>query len=491
MKRFLLLSSMVAALFAGSAQAKDVALIIANSDYQRLSDMRDVRGLRNLSGAFDGAGYEVLSIRNADVSGMVNAARQASRVLEPGDKLVVVLGGHVASAGDAAYLLGISARSPDGFDVGLQGMPISAFMELAAGQAGTSIVAIATPSTRANYRAGLSAGLTQRPEAQGVTVITGSVRSLAQAVNQLAVGNAPFAQVAAQNDSVISGYIPNGVFGQSGTAADELTDRDFWQVAQMVNTVDGYEAYLDEFPNGEFANQADDRIADFLDSPRRQAEQAEAALGLSRQAARQVQSDLTVLGFDTRGVDGVFGPGTRKAITAWQSSQGFAASSYLTREQYDALTDQAADKRADLEEAAAAQAAAVRAADRAFWRETGRGRNERGLKRYLARYPDGQYAEIARERLAEFEPEPAPEPAGPTQAQMNTAQAQEKKILANPLTRVLAETGLQRTGLNPGRVDGRFDDNTRRAILEFQKRHGLLQTGYLDAGTAQKLLNNQ
>ena len=42
-----------------------------------------------------------------------------------------------------------------------------------------------------------------------------------------------------------------------------------------------------------------------------------------------MQAKLTALGYSTGGVDGQVGPNTRKAIRAWQSSQGLPADGYM------------------------------------------------------------------------------------------------------------------------------------------------------------------
>ncbi len=64
---------------------------------------------------------------------------------------------------------------------------------------------------------------------------------------------------------------------------------------------------------------------------------AEADLGLGREQRRAVQAGLTRRGFDTRGVDGIFGQGTRNAIAAWQRANDQEATGYLTAAQYDRL----------------------------------------------------------------------------------------------------------------------------------------------------------
>lgn len=63
----------------------------------------------------------------------------------------------------------------------------------------------------------------------------------------------------------------------------------------------------------------------------------EADLGLGPQQRRAVQAGLTQRGFDTRGVDGIFGRGTRNAIAAWQRANDLEATGYLTAAQYDRL----------------------------------------------------------------------------------------------------------------------------------------------------------
>ncbi|WEF25202.1 peptidoglycan-binding protein [Paracoccus sp. S3-43] len=63
----------------------------------------------------------------------------------------------------------------------------------------------------------------------------------------------------------------------------------------------------------------------------------EADLGLNRQQRQAVQAGLTQRGFDTRGLDGVFGRGTRNALAAWQRANDMEATGYLTAAQYDRL----------------------------------------------------------------------------------------------------------------------------------------------------------
>lgn len=66
----------------------------------------------------------------------------------------------------------------------------------------------------------------------------------------------------------------------------------------------------------------------------------ESLLSLSYDERREVQRRLTALGYNTYGVDGSFGPNTRRALAAWQRDQNQRASGYLTADQVRLLRRQ-------------------------------------------------------------------------------------------------------------------------------------------------------
>lgn len=63
----------------------------------------------------------------------------------------------------------------------------------------------------------------------------------------------------------------------------------------------------------------------------------EAGLSLDRQAIRDLQARLLVLGHDPNGVDGAIGSGTRGALRSWQEAQGLAPTGFLNAEQHEVL----------------------------------------------------------------------------------------------------------------------------------------------------------
>ena len=133
--------------------------------------------------------------------------------------------------------------------------------------------------------------------------------------------------------------------------ANAAAEREAWQAARAADTINAYEAYLTEYPDGAFSGEA----GAALDTLARDPERMEAALDLGTAARRQIQRNLTRLDYDTRGVDGVLGPGSRNAIRSWQQANGFEATGFLTTEQIAILNEMAATRRAELEDQAREQ----------------------------------------------------------------------------------------------------------------------------------------
>jgi murein L,D-transpeptidase YcbB/YkuD len=133
----------------------------------------------------------------------------------------------------------------------------------------------------------------------------------------------------------------------------------------------------------------------------------------------------------------------------------------------------------EIEKARAEQAAAQ---DRAAWDEAVAGDSVASYKAYLSRYPDGAFAPKAKGRIRALERDDKSE------RDVAQARAEEQGRVLNAIGRQLAEARLANLGINPGTVDGRFDDRTRKALAEFQRTRGLRVSGYLDEQTVVRLL---
>lgn len=187
--------------------------------------------------------------------------------------------------------------------------------------------------------------------------------------------------------------------GETTTETERQARREdnAWSRAVLNGRAQAFEGYLRVYPDGRFADQARERLsaidkqggtaerdvgqpaednaglggsnpgsagADRADqgsivSPRPAAPASREVLADPRQptiyrtpgdareaylepATRaQSQQWLSMLGYNTGGVDGVFGSRTRGAIAAWQRAAGYAADGYLTRKQYRQLGEAA------------------------------------------------------------------------------------------------------------------------------------------------------
>ena len=127
-------------------------------------------------------------------------------------------------------------------------------------------------------------------------------------------------------------------------AAERQSREDLlWELAQHSNLRADYQAYLDAFPNGFFAQMAKNHIASLGDqgAVRSQVEpekdwkaeigtaETEKALDLTPADQKEIQQRLAALGLYKGPPTGALDEPTRSAVTEWQKSRGAALSSYL------------------------------------------------------------------------------------------------------------------------------------------------------------------
>jgi peptidoglycan hydrolase-like protein with peptidoglycan-binding domain len=523
------------ALWTGSALAEDIAVLIGNRDHDRAGPVTQADAVFDLQFPLREAGFFVISGRDltgVEYDDVVDALLDR---LEDADRLIFVLAGHVVQNDQGSYLLPIEADPTNGFRMTRGALPITELLQIAATRPGGAVLAVGTergalPGLDRRWRAGL--GALDLP--QGVTLVTGSPRDVTDFVAEVTLGDAPVQAGLRRFDGgvAVEGYISrlHPFLGGTGSVdAEGLREEGFWAAAQTIGTTEAIAAYLDRYPRGAFVSDAETLLEDMRLAPQREAEAAEAALGLDRNERRAIQRSLVLLGYDTRGIDGIFGRGTRAGISDWQGDTGRVVTGFLDAPQLAALDRQAAIRQAELEAEAAERARQEAALEDGVWRRTQRADTPEAYRAYLDRYPDGRFEEDALQRLRQFEREARrqaraeelefwdnvridgtadayrtylqryPDGAfvGEAQAALEQLQPQvdtaalaavENQVLGNPILRLLAERRLADLGLEPGRLDGQFDDDTRRAIRRFQRARDLQPTGYVDQATAVRML---
>jgi len=514
-------------------------LIVANEDYQTLRDARGARALVQAESAFQRAGFEVDIATDVSANALRSALSSLSQSLRTGEgeRVVFVFAGYTISADHGIWLMGTEAGTPDFATIESTGVRLETVLALAGQVQGGAVVALAdygfpaSPAT--GFRAGLPPSVTVP---QGVTLVRGPAAGIAAFLRDLATpGTNVGAAVARRSDLRLDGFNPRYLtflpadHNPPPTADRTAADRLAWQNATRVDTLEGYESYLAAYPAGLFVNEARSARARLMNTP----ERVEQALGLTRDERRAIQRDLTILGFDPRGIDGIFGGGTRAAVGAWQGANRYTQTGFLNRDQIFELAQQGARRAAQLEAEARERAAEQERQDRAYWRDTGSGQDETGLRAYLGRFPDGIFANVAQERLNQIEADRRaaaqardraswdqaaradtvaayqsylldfPQGAFADQARARiedlrrpqgpgfdeaAARAEEDMMALPNFTRVIIEQRLARMGLEPGPTDGVFDQQTRRAIRRYQRASDLPVTGYLTQPIVARLL---
>lgn len=547
MHRLLLMTALMLPL---PALAQDAALVLGMERYEQLDRVNRADNILGAVERLEALGFVVFSRANA----RVDAANDLSAAFQSGvadaDRLVVAVSGHFVTDGARTWLLTADSAIPDLFTVGDASVSIDSVLRVLANRQGRAVLLLgAADGDDLDMRGlGLSAGIGALDIPQGVTVIRTSPTIAARVLSGvLTEPNAVIGADLAANTSVsVTGYLPSDwtlmpgeviietptpVVGPS--AADLNAEAALWDSATAADSVAGYRNYVARYPQGRFVGEAETQIAAILAEPDRTARLSEDALNLNRAARRRVQTQLSALSYNTRGVDGIFGPGTRGAITNWQQTNGFPQTSYLTSDQINLLDAQAARREAEIDAQEARDRAQAEALDRNYWSETGAIGGEPGFRAYLGRYPDGLFSDIAKARLSEidgsrrdtvraadraawataqgknsiagYQDYVAAYPSGEFEnqarrrierietpdksiAQVTQAEREEARLRLSGLRAQLLELRLRDLGHNPGTLDGVIDRDTRRAIAAYQQAQGLARTGYVDRETALGLL---
>lgn len=501
-----------ALVLATPAEAEKIALVVGNVDYAQLGDTPEAARVFAAERAFDRAGIATTFARDAELSELRQMLPQFMQMSNAADGQVIALSGKFATDGVETFFL--PADSPDPSLLGLYrtALPLSLFLSLLHNAPSGGVLVLSPAggvgATGPNWDWGL--GPLDAPD--GVAIVHGSTRNVARYLQEV-VPAPNRAMNTGTAGLVVIGDLPDTPFlaGEDRAEIEALA----WDLARGLDTAAAYRVYLSQHPGGTHVAEARRRLA-ALTAPTPQ--QVEASLNLTADQRRAVQRNLSLLGFDTRGIDGVFGAGTRAAIRAWQGREGLPETGFVTQAQIDRLVRQGNARRVE-----------IRREDNAFWQATGAAGTEAGLTRYLERYPDGEHAAEARAALATFEAErrAIEQEAWQNAQSVDTiaayqrylsaypegrfaeaardriadlegrregrearaaAAAEERALHLTPVAVMLAERRLAQEGFPPGPIDGVIDEDTRRAIRGLQRARGLPVTGFLTEDTVAALL---
>ena len=535
-------------LWASGAAAADLALVVGVGSQRSdaIPALPDAADLADVRDPYRAAGFSLIRVRNPGAQGIDEALAEAGRRADAADRIVVVLAGRFVHGGGSAWLLPMDAGPLTPEAVAEDGLPLSVVLSWLAARPGSAVLALGTDDRSFDAGPFLSPGPGEIDAPQGVTVLTGSPRAIGRILQGavLSEGTPLSPRLDADGEVVATGFLPRDwtllpgdVAAPAAPAPDPTLSRRaaedaYWQAVRDLDTEDAYAAYLTAYPDGRYRADARDAARRIVNAPLDRAQQAEAALNLARAERQQIQRDLSLLSYDTRGIDGIFGQGTRAAIRRWQGDQGMDETGFLDRDQIRRLAAMADTRAAELETEAERRRAETQAADQAYWQEVGEGRTEDALRAYLDQYPEGLYADLARSRLDEIEARNRdsaaereriawdqarradtvasyrgylrawPDGTFTGEAEARLAQLQgvgavgadaeaaaaEQALGLSAITRRAIEERLAALDYGPGQVDGQFDADTRRALRRYQADRNLPVTGYMNEATVVRVL---
>ena len=466
----IMIATLVALLsLSGLASAQNLALVFSNGYYDNGTDVPTIsRKHQQLVNALESQGYEV--IEGNDLNRVESRQRigEFANKIARADTVVAVLSGHVAHFGEASWLLPSDTHVSSATGLAFRAIDISFIAQILAQKPGKSVLFVGESGRELLSLPQVEQGLARMNLPRGVMMVSGAY------------------------DKV--GDILRHSFLRPNVRVIDVLRADTGRLE-----IEGDIPANLELAGSRFVAQTP--------------EQVEAALGLSRGERRNIQQDLTDLGFDTRGVDGLFGNGTRTAIAEWQRRERLTRTGYLNADQVARLRQQGDAARVQLH-----------ANDRRYWSQTGADGTERGLRLYLQRYPNGQFANRARAELARMTAI-TDEQAWAAAVRVNTDAAYreylrdfpngiykdiartrigavpevvendgkrvEDSLRLNSVSRLLIEQRIADLGYNPGRRDGNFDLAARQAFRAYQRDRGLPATGYVTADMIRRLLLGQ
>jgi len=453
----------------GLARAQNLALVLSNGYYDNGTDVANISSKhQQLVNALENQGYEVVGGKDLNrLETRQQIAAFADNIAQA-DTIIAVLNGHVAHFGEVSWLLPSDMDVSSATGLAFRGADISFIAQLLAQKPGESVLFVGESNRELKRIPQVEEGLARMPLPRGVMMISGAY------------------------DKV--GDLLRHSFLRPNVRVIDVLRTDTGRLE-----IEGDIPASLELVGNRFVARTPERV--------------EEALGLSRGERRNIQQDLTDLGFDTRGIDGLFGNGTRTAIRSWQMRERLARSGYLNADQVALLRRQGDAARVEL-----------RAGDRSYWAQTGANGTERGLQLYLQRYPNGQFANRARAELARMTVQTDEQAwANAVRADTDAAYREylrdfpngiykdiartrigivpevvenegkrvEDSLRLNSVSRLLIEQRVADLGYRTGPRDGNFDLATRQAFRSYQRDRNMAVTGYVTADMIRRLLLGQ
>jgi uncharacterized caspase-like protein len=413
MRYVIVFLSFVCMLFASDAAKADrrVAFVVGNGAYKNVQPLPNPPiDAKSMASVLRNVGFEVVEGTNLTRDKMTERLLEFGKKAQGADVALFFYAGHGIAISGTNYLLPIDADIKSEMDVKLgAAINIDLTLDQTMGDAKVKLVfldacrdnpfAAKMKANAATRSVNVQTGLAEMKSGEG-TLIAFATGPGQTALDGQEGTNSPFTralmaniakpgieiqqamtQVRAQvNEETNKGQLPwghtnligsvylNGAAAPATAAAAPSSsgpapvasassgsdvELEFWRSIKESNKPEEFNAYLTNYPNGQFKSLALARIASLQDGPstttrnlttgvdpatfKDEATQTtEDQIGLDKGQRRDVQRRLTGLGFDTK-VTGKFDDSTRAVINRWQAARGYPKSGFLNKLQHKAL----------------------------------------------------------------------------------------------------------------------------------------------------------
>jgi len=398
-------------LFTANAAKADrrVAFVVGNGTYKNVSPLPNPPiDAKSMAAVLRNVGFEVVEGTNLTRDKMTERLLEFGKKAQGADVAVFFYAGHGIAINGTNYLLPIDADIKSEMDVKLgAAINIDLTLDQTMGDAKVKLVfldacrdnpfAAKIKSNSATRSVSVQSGLAEMKSGEG-TLIAFATGPGQTALDGQEGTNSPFTRalmaniatpgveiqqamtkVRAQvNEETNKGQLPwghtnligsvylNPAAAPAASAAAPATtgtlaatsggsdvELEFWRSVKESNKPEELNAYLTNYPNGQFKPLALARIASLESGPSTAtrnlttgvdpatftedaSQTTEDQIGLDKGQRRDVQRRLTGLGFDTK-VTGKFDESTRSVITRWQAARGYPKSGFLNKLQHKAL----------------------------------------------------------------------------------------------------------------------------------------------------------
>lgn len=433
----LLSAALLVVALATTAQAKRVALVIGNSAYQAAAPLPNpANDARAMSQKLQSLGFEIVEGFDLDHDGMHDVLRSFARAARGAEVATVFYAGHGIAVDGQNYLVPVDASLDDPNDWKFQVYPLEDIMKTVKHSAGASLIFVdacrdnplageLARSMGKSSRSAASRGLARvAPKRTGKGMVIAFATADGQTASDGEGANSPFTTALLNNlgaantdittvmsrvtgevlemtdqvqrpwvnSSLTGSVVLNAVATSTANApapsatsaaapvtaglAPEIEQMMFEAAKSSGDTAD-YRAYLDMFPQGVFAQLANNAIRRAEEEASQQVaavaapviqpqqptpgrtvaalntplmlqvtdalravpgtQASETELGLTKTQRREVQGRLNALGLNVGGMDGSWGGKTRTGISQWQAQNGLMPTSYLNATQHQLL----------------------------------------------------------------------------------------------------------------------------------------------------------